>query len=144
MRVLDRKYNTGWTPKVGDWGMHNYKLVQVKRVEDGHVHEVSDGSFCTSSNDLTVWSLRLDIVSWARSIAWYMDKFHGMGVDLNMPDISGHCDNLFDNGAQALLDEDKEAFVKVAEQAQKFYREVEDLSLNAKITKVQSISIFRK
>lgn len=93
--------------KVGDWVVHEYNVVMIKRMQNGKVKEVSDGSMCQSSSDLTVFPLTLRnryLVDWFHYKYEEIIKHGGRG--LNYPDIHRYFSSRF-NEACALPDSEK-------------------------------------
>ena len=77
--------------QVGQWVFCEFKLQQIKNMEDGRVTEVTDGILTHSSRDLTdrCFSLSIRIKRISDEVAHYMDKFHTIKVPgLNFPDLS--------------------------------------------------------
>lgn len=75
---------------VGQWMFFEFKLGQVKGMEDGRVTEFTDGSFNTSGNDLTDRCVPLTMATKRISDTYdyYSSRLHKEGSNgLNYPDI---------------------------------------------------------
>lgn len=85
--------NTKINWKVGDWCYCEYKLQQVKQVEDGQVTCVSDGMFnCSAFNfNEEIFPISFDIRDISDTFMNAYKKIHDLSdrLDINMPEICG-------------------------------------------------------
>lgn len=130
--------------KVGDWCFCEYKLQQIKRVdEDGTVHEVSDGNF-SHGGHLTdrCYPMDMKVKLISEHVSYWREKFHKLNHNsLNMPDINRAliarwcmmCDDR----------EDEKMSIKHGEELNEFCEKIVTRVSEAKDETVEGVKLFR-
>lgn len=131
--------------KVGDWGYHDFKLVQIREIdENGQVNRVTDGNFEMSGWKLNFYPLTLETKSLSESFEYYSNQVRTKGRNggLNIPNFNREmvrrweecCDNL-----------DNRPFVTAElNRTTHFVREIEEELDGRKQKEVQGIdNLFR-
>lgn len=133
--------------KLHDWVIHDYKIKQITRVEDGMIREVSCGSFSCSSTDLTPSCRPLTLTSkrMAECFDHYYDQLrntHGSNA-LNWPDIHrylcGLCLKAIDSPKRKYAEGELNPFVA---EGQEFVRKTKD-ALEG-MPDVNGVRLFRR
>lgn len=76
--------------KKGDWCFSEFQLKQIKKMEDGRITSVSDGSFITGSYDLTdeCFPVTMEIKKVSEEFEYWRRKIHELNCNsLNHPEI---------------------------------------------------------
>lgn len=124
------------TWNVGDWAVFDRDIVQINRIGDGGICEVSEGSFCTSGRLLD--RLRPLTLRNKRAIEYFdymyreLSRINGER-GFNYPDISRHFSNLALRAIDGPED-DKAPY----EEVQAFVRQARDYT-----PVIQEVPLFR-
>lgn len=124
--------------KVGDWVIFSYEIVQVTKVEEGKVREISNGTSTVSGNELTVRPLDLRSKGYAESFQYFyreLNKIQGSRA-LNWPRIHGYFSDL----CVKAIDDEKREFAEG--ELNQFIKEGQDfvIAVNKKLQSVEPVN----
>lgn len=123
--------------KEGDWVYYDFKLCQIKEIEDGIYYRVTDGFFQTSGSALSdsFFPLDLRIKSISDEFKYHSDLFHKLSFNaLNHPDINRKLVSMWIEACNNK--DDNEKIGEIYDKLHKFYDDVK-----MEIEKIRMISI---
>lgn len=129
---------------VNDWCFFEFKLCQIKEVNNGNPTMVTDGSFQTSGGSFSerCFALGIPIKNASDSVAYWSDKFHAAKINgLNHPDLHRElvrrwceiCENI----------DHKEKLESLYKDLDKFGRAILDRVQDLRYEEVAGVKLFR-
>lgn len=125
--------------KVGDWGYHNFNLVQIKTITDGRITEITDGNFGTAGSNLKLFPLNIRNKVISEEFTRNYRKINDIS-GLNYPDIFSY---FVDRWEECCEDEVDLHVRLIYQKIYDFVNNIECLVDQRKITKVHDVDIFR-
>jgi len=131
--------------KEGDWCFCEFKLQQIKKMQDDKVREVSDGYFSLTSSDLSDRSYPIEtkykLIS--DEVRHWCDEFHELdNYGLNYPDIHRKLIEMWCEMCENADNHDKlqKLYDKLAKFGNAIVKKVKDLSFE----RIDGVRLFRR
>lgn len=132
---------------VDDWCYYNAAHVQIKRITDGIINEVSDGLFNMSGSNLNdfCFPVTMDIKIISDDIRFYIDSIRKIEFNgLNWPRISNQFNIYWHDMRLSKLRGDNYKYEQYAKDARKFYDDLTEELRDLKMKTINDVHLLRR